>query len=607
MDALVSLLQQRRLTELDEHIHARSDSLSLRNADGYTLLLVAVSLRQDVHVLQRLIAWGADVQARGMCGESVLHVAISHNVKASVFWYLIRTVRTTLMDQRDWYGNTPLHTAVKKVDSHRSLKYVLVLLGYSANTDICNTNGQTALHTAMLINNAPAVRLLLSKCSPLGLNQRDKFGRTALYYCSSFETAKLTISHCRDVFDFWTGDHGGFTCLQHLLSVNHVNDETTKLFNLFLKGNLIDWTMDKSRNEAVFYRHPVLRAQIRWKKLRMWVRGRDFPWVVERNEHYVRKLARTLDPRAVSLLTGRELRQRLRALFFQPHVFCTDTVNATDLYHSTLRELPVEFVFLVEESPAKTFFFDVRTLVDLHVNPYTRVPFSAAVRQAIERRMEELEMARVFMSSFSEYKRERGDVAPPMPEGHSMLRADVMHVTDAIQYVSPSFFLDADVYRVKAILQHINFLFQLPVDQQYDKVRDRSIERQRHFMVLVIKRLLVAREDAEYTLQLVIDERLSFEHMLEEVGALLGTEYEHLVETLSVCQLNLFGRVFESYEALQGVVPVAYVQRMTGEADLSTKTQWFVKIILASLNFAAGTEIETCIFGQIRAFLRRFD
>ena len=135
--------------------------------------LASAAQRGDTDVLKKLIAKGADVNAQGIDGASVLMWAILADSFDGSEVLLDAGADPNLQDD---LGNSPLLLAATRADS----RLVKALLVNGANVDIRERRGTTPLMIASLLGQTKTVKLLIH--AKAGVNATDASGRSALHY-----------------------------------------------------------------------------------------------------------------------------------------------------------------------------------------------------------------------------------------------------------------------------------------------------------------------------------------------------------------------------------------------------------------------------------------
>ena len=124
-----------------------------------TALHVA-SAKNDIQQLRRLLASGADINAKDAFDKTPLHIAVGMNKLEAVEFLLVNGART---DIKDSWGETPLSIACAtfKSDSNKNYERIVeLLLLYGADPNE-RRYSHTVLYIACLNRDANKVKLLL--------------------------------------------------------------------------------------------------------------------------------------------------------------------------------------------------------------------------------------------------------------------------------------------------------------------------------------------------------------------------------------------------------------------------------------------------------------
>ena len=191
---------------------------------GLTPLHVGAMIRNQ-HVIQALLDYDADIEARDSGGKTPLHRAAQSGNTAALRCF-IKNGGDVLSTDND--GRTPLHdaahnnhleavelllqftvdvnakestgsTALLLACNQGHAEIVKILLQHDADINLSDSDGQTPLHDAIANKDFAIVHLLLSsnKCS---IHLRNEYGRTVLHNASAnktFEIVEMLLNHIK--------------------------------------------------------------------------------------------------------------------------------------------------------------------------------------------------------------------------------------------------------------------------------------------------------------------------------------------------------------------------------------------------------------------------
>ncbi|KAG7177400.1 Serine/threonine-protein phosphatase 6 regulatory ankyrin repeat subunit A-like 2, partial [Homarus americanus] len=208
--------------------------IEAKDATDHRTPLFFTITKQSIRCFQLLLEKGANVNAVGRDGKSVLHVAVEHNVKhgkmvrelirrgASLKYTIVKSgytpihtaacigdyelLKMFLKHDRnaanfcDRKGNVPLHLSAEKGHKYSCN----ILLQYGANIDVNNKMKETPLHLAVKGSFiSTCEELLISHCN---INSEDKDGNTALLSSTasnkrcSKDILELLLQHKADIY-----------------------------------------------------------------------------------------------------------------------------------------------------------------------------------------------------------------------------------------------------------------------------------------------------------------------------------------------------------------------------------------------------------------------
>ena len=186
--------------------------LELGGNGGQCRSLHVAAQNGAANMMHLLLAWGGDINCRSPSGATPLLTAAWHG-KVDMVQQLLESKADA--QATDDSGRTALHMASRRVSGENDINvYILkILLQWKSNIEAANTNGETALVTAITLRHYREARFLLSQ----GAN-------TEVQYCNNKDT--LLIEAAREG---WCG--GLLLLLDHKANQRAKNnDDETALF-----------------------------------------------------------------------------------------------------------------------------------------------------------------------------------------------------------------------------------------------------------------------------------------------------------------------------------------------------------------------------------------
>ncbi|RMD46707.1 MAG: ankyrin repeat domain-containing protein [Aquificota bacterium] len=139
-----------------DEIHRLVDILNVNLNQVYEYegspLHVAVK-EGDLDLVKHFIDKGADVNIKGVFGETPLHIAVDRGYDNIVKLLLENGANPNVQSNE---GNTPLHLAV--ISSSADIAFELIKAG--ADSSIKNKSGKTPLDIAMEVNDEKMIKIL---------------------------------------------------------------------------------------------------------------------------------------------------------------------------------------------------------------------------------------------------------------------------------------------------------------------------------------------------------------------------------------------------------------------------------------------------------------
>ena len=177
---------QKNQVEVVSRLIAQGADVNARGRWGRTPLDVAAMWGQK-EVAELLIAHGADVNDRRSSGKTPLHQIMEHS-SGRIDPKPLATVIELLIDKgadinaKDGEGNTPLAEALSHVEGDVNMELVKLLIARGADIHTRNRYGYTPLHGAAHQGHMDAVRLLIDKGADV--NAEDAGGGTPLHHAA---------------------------------------------------------------------------------------------------------------------------------------------------------------------------------------------------------------------------------------------------------------------------------------------------------------------------------------------------------------------------------------------------------------------------------------
>lgn len=157
---------------------------------NYSAVMWAAA-RNNYYALETLVALGADVKGKGVCGNNALHLACKLQNSAKIVDLLLKIRDGIDINERNNEGDTGLILAVQNGSS----AVVQLLIKKRADVNAKNSKGETALMHASYANNqnteehVKIVRLLLNTFPDI--NIQDNSGRSALLWATGLKIVQL--------------------------------------------------------------------------------------------------------------------------------------------------------------------------------------------------------------------------------------------------------------------------------------------------------------------------------------------------------------------------------------------------------------------------------
>jgi ankyrin repeat protein len=158
-----------------------ADINKLTNNESMTLLHYAVYYHMNIDIIKFLINKGANINAVGRSGKTIINDAISNNDLKTVKLLIENGVDLNLPD---YIGFKPLHRAMLNYTLDRSNTMILIktLIENGVDLNKINLNGKTLFYDAILMNiDETIINYFIKKGA--NVNLVDNHGINSLMYC----------------------------------------------------------------------------------------------------------------------------------------------------------------------------------------------------------------------------------------------------------------------------------------------------------------------------------------------------------------------------------------------------------------------------------------
>ncbi|KAK6064445.1 hypothetical protein SCUP234_12221 [Seiridium cupressi] len=145
-------------------------------------------------------------------------VEVSWRAGLMTLFQIESCVLRMLIASQDDSGWTPLMIAASVKDGE---KLVGMLLGWGADVNQTNNNGQTALHFVASKNNLEIARLFFDNKPPASARIRDKRGQYALHRAAAVGSVPMINLLIKNKSPLNATDSAGYTALHHAIAEGH--------------------------------------------------------------------------------------------------------------------------------------------------------------------------------------------------------------------------------------------------------------------------------------------------------------------------------------------------------------------------------------------------
>ena len=577
---------------------------SCHEDDNLSAIMFALGRGNTGRYISSLVELGMDVSSFNSKNQTCLHVAIVNDVKASVLRHLLDSISkrlpkyelNMLLNHTDNDGYTALYYALSRT---RKEKYIKILIHAGVLLERGDKHGQTILHHAVArdVSAEMIEHIVKYGCN---INAVDEHGRSAIFYINSIAMLKVLQKYGADVE---LRDIKGYSILEHFLEKHYKGEGVSRLLVMKFIQVLDSMNATPSYLASLpFACDDGFRAKLLWIKLRKIVRGQMFHFIRSKSRSYLLHCIRLCDiplcdGKSYYQATKRSLRNILRKFTFSAF----DTSNAVNEYtllQSPVADIPAEFAYTIRNNSA-LFAFDLRELVKLDANPYTKEPFTAEQKGALVSRLGIINRLRETLATgICDLAHNFGETeADTKLAKINRLHIDLPNLPCDFNVVSK-----CSVLRVAATASFLRDTlgdwtdFLLLEEYTYQDPRMDTDEMRHAYLVDMLYEIITQQPEARVSVNIVIDDVLMMENRISFIAE-MGNVSESTIIKLTPLQEFTVLRCAYKFYVLQGymlnVSEIAYkrdvsiaIQAHSRETGFYSKKGVFCSAIEEILNKA---------------------
>lgn len=545
-----------RITHLDHCVKVERvyDLLTLKlpSLEGDESALVrALGKVNNGRYISSLVRLGMDVHHVSSNGQTCVHYAINNDVSSSVLHHLLTSLSqrlpkyefTELLNHRDSAGYTAMYYAMSK---SRKVKYCKQFIHAGVLLDRADKDGQTMIHYAVANEHDHQIVEMIVQAG-CNLNAIDESGRSALFASQSLSTFRSLLAYGID-----TGlrDAKGYSILEHIMEKCQQGILSRMLAMKLVKMLDSFNAIHDITSPVLIYCDECIRAKLLWIKLRRIVRGKMFHFLESTSRANLFECARECD--ILSTMkdppTERSLRNALRRF-----TFCefdtSEAINEYTLLQSPVSDIPAEFSYTIT-SGSTLFAFDVRELVRLTENPYTKERFNEEQKDAFSSRLKKITYLRETVAV---------NVIGDLLNTSDNVVNSTAHKMDKLHAILPSLpcdFNDASkftVFRTTAIVallqEAIHNWEDFTLLQQYmeeDPQMETEVSRQAYIIDMLYE-IIDEQPDASMSVNVAIDDVITLEGRIALVADMGCRNEQNIRQLTQMQEANILRCAYKVY------------------------------------------------------------